>query len=186
MEQKLDGIFALLQSGKMDSILESSLHSVPIETPPEPQVTGPLLNSTLTQARTPTSSGAEKIISNVSQYPNGTNPSFASSWKKFTNTQDVISKGIVSYEDADALLERYRPYPANFPFVIILPHVSLESLRRDKPFLLLAILAVSAVKDIKLQSRLELEFKETLSRRVVMNGERNLELLQGLLIYLSW
>lgn len=64
--------------------------------------------------------------------------------------------------------------------------MTLDSLRREKPFLLLSILSSAASSNEKLQSQLELELRESLSRRVIVHGEKSLDLLQGVLVYLTW
>lgn len=87
------------------------------------------------------------------------------------------------------LLNLYRnehiPY---FPFVLV-PHISASKFQKDRPFLFKTI-AVAAgyqfgpcpkpfadfAKDI---------FRE-LSERVLIKGEKNLDLLQGLLVTIAW
>jgi hypothetical protein len=183
MEQKLDGIFALLKTGKMAALSEAAQSPVPIETPPAPKVTGPVLNSGLKQQLLTETSFPNSIGGMTPSL--GHPPSFGGGlWK--VDTQDVFDKGFLTLKEGDRLLSMYRPYKSNFPFVVILPHVSLEALRRDKPFTLLAILCVTSLEDLKLQGRLEGELRETLSRKVIINGEKGLDLLQGLMLYLSW
>jgi hypothetical protein len=56
----------------------------------------------------------------------------------------------------------------------------------DRPFLLLAAVAAASSKYCHLQDALIRQFKESLSQRVVMAGEKDLDLLQGLLVHLAW
>jgi hypothetical protein len=56
----------------------------------------------------------------------------------------------------------------------------------DRPFLLLAAVAAASPKYCHLQDALIGQFKESLSHRVVMAGEKDLDLLQGLLVHLAW
>lgn len=99
---------------------------------------------------------------------------------------DVISKGILSFQEAEESVYRFRTKTSSVPFVFISSSTNLESLRLEKPFLLLAILTVEANHEARLQSQLERHLKETLSRKVIVNGEKSLEILQGLLVYLMW
>lgn len=97
---------------------------------------------------------------------------------------DVIEGGVLSVENAEDLLQIYRDQSGNFPFV----HVpqSLASFRQEKPFLMLSVLAMASGNDRKLQESLEHKLREELSRKVIMEGQKSMDLLQGLLVYLAW
>lgn len=75
---------------------------------------------------------------------------------------------------------------SNFPFVLVPPKMTLDSLRREKPFLLLSILTFAAFSNEKLQLKLELELRQSLSKRIIVDSEKSLDLLQGVLVYLAW
>ncbi|KAH8682922.1 hypothetical protein BGZ60DRAFT_398964 [Tricladium varicosporioides] len=105
---------------------------------------------------------------------------------KFDDLNDPISRGIVSFEQGEDFVRNFKTKAYKFPFVLVPPDMSLDTLRRERPFFLLSILTYSSQSKAKLQSQLEHELKESLSKRVIMNGEKTLDLLQGLLIYLAW
>ncbi|KAK0099941.1 hypothetical protein ONS95_013236 [Cadophora gregata] len=104
----------------------------------------------------------------------------------FDNLQDAISKGFISLDQADYAFEVFRQRQRVFPFVVIPPNMTLDSLRRQRPFLFLAILCCATEHNFKLQQHIELELRENLSRRILVNGEKTLDLLQGVLVYLTW
>ena len=59
--------------------------------------------------------------------------------------KDVIDDGLLSMESANSLLHAFKTaIMPHFPFVMIAPHVTGEVLRREKPFLFLAILAATS------------------------------------------
>jgi hypothetical protein len=100
---------------------------------------------------------------------------------------DVIDRGLVSTEKAQALLESFRCKAAqNFPFVIIPPHTTLDSVRRNTPFLFLTIIASLSVDNSPLQRQLGEEIRIQIHRRMFLGFESSLELLQGLLVHLAW
>lgn len=99
--------------------------------------------------------------------------------------QDVISRGIVDFDKAEESLRLFQSNARFFPFVVVSLRMSLESLRRKKPFLLLSILTVGAKKHSKVQKALELELRGLLSKNIMHNGKKSLDLLQSLLVYLS-
>ncbi|KAH8886800.1 hypothetical protein GQ53DRAFT_750450 [Thozetella sp. PMI_491] len=91
-------------------------------------------------------------------------------------------------ESATALLQTFRePMLTNFPCIVLPAEATVASLAKDKPFVLLAILA-SASSSTSLQgySLYDEEFRKILGLKFVAGGERSLELLQGLVIYISW
>ena len=51
---------------------------------------------------------------------------------------------------------------------------------------MLAMLVASSSANKQLQAACDLAFRNILARKVIVEGKRNLELLQGLLIYLAW
>ncbi|KAJ5224376.1 uncharacterized protein N7469_007879 [Penicillium citrinum] len=72
-----------------------------------------------------------------------------------------------------------------FPFVVIAPHVTAEQLRQDKPFLFLNISMVACQKSSQ-QRELYRIIKEYVAEHIVLQNERSLDLLQGLLVFLAW
>ena len=102
-------------------------------------------------------------------------------------TQDVIDRGIVSYDDAVALLESFRQIlmPC-FPFVLIAPEVTLAQLRAEKPLLLLAILKVSSYKNAAAQQILEETFQRAVADQMIFAHNPSMDILLGLLVALAW
>lgn len=91
-------------------------------------------------------------------------------------------------ESATSLLESFRnnmlPY---FPVVKLPIDASVQSLAKDKPFVLLAILAAaSGGRSMQGHSLYDEEFRKVLGLKFVSGGERSLELLAGLQIYCAW
>lgn len=115
-------------------------------------------------------------------YPLPSMPSFTI----FDDLQDVISRFIITEEKAEESVQYFRSRASNSPFVIISPDASINYLRRQKPFLLLTVLAMATLDNLKLQKLLDQEIRNTLGHRVFMSGEKSLDLLQGLLVYLTW
>jgi hypothetical protein len=83
------------------------------------------------------------------------------------------------------LLSQFRQTQSFFPFVIISDESRACEMIHDSPFLLLAAITTAARSIPPLQEVLAQQIKETLARRIIVAGENNLDLLQGLLVYLS-
>ncbi|KAL4867741.1 hypothetical protein BDV12DRAFT_186432 [Aspergillus spectabilis] len=84
------------------------------------------------------------------------------------------------------LLDKFHGMASYFPFVQLPYAWAAASMAEDRPFLLLAAVAAAASEYRHLQGALIRQFKESLSQRVIMAGEKNLDLLQGLLVHLAW
>jgi hypothetical protein len=170
MEEKINGIYSLLASNR--PLVEGT-------TPPLPPSTFSL----------PEPSSSSRSSSQISLQPS-IHPPFSTTYQLpsvgFGQLHDAVTKGLVTFEEAEDGLEFFRTQAHRFPFVIVSPRTTLDSLRREKPFLFLAILTFATQTRPKLQAELELELRESLSKRVVVNMEKSLDILQGLLVYLAW
>lgn len=181
MEQKLDGIFALLSSGA----LPNKEGTPPVVTTSHPRgheerTTG------LLGLGTGVSPPSPPLSDNLKVYQHGSLAIFSLPATTSDDFNDVISRGILHFDEAEQSLRLFQTKAPSFPFVVVPPDVSLTSLRREKPFLLLAILACALQGQKKLRNAIELEIRESLSQKVVVNGEKSMDLLQGLLVYLCW
>lgn len=72
-----------------------------------------------------------------------------------------------------------------FPFVVI-PQQTVQSLRRTRPYLLKAVITAAAHKDRELQRRRAVDFITSLSKAILIDGEKSLDVLQALLVHLAW
>jgi hypothetical protein len=72
-----------------------------------------------------------------------------------------------------------------FPFVPMPSYTSAEELRRERPFLYLNISMIASPNPAR-QQELSNTIKKYLADRIIMRGERSLDLLQGLLVHLTW
>ncbi|KAE8415271.1 hypothetical protein BDV36DRAFT_285507 [Aspergillus pseudocaelatus] len=83
---------------------------------------------------------------------------------------------------ADQLLSKFQTKSSYFPFVA-LPNNIASAERR---FLYLAVLTAASSDDMALLRSLDNRFRSVLADRVVNAGEKSLDYLQGLLIYIAW
>ncbi|KAE8370355.1 hypothetical protein BDV27DRAFT_79170 [Aspergillus caelatus] len=100
---------------------------------------------------------------------------------------DLLTHGVLTLAQCNRLLDKFRTVKMpQFPFVIITDSMNAISLRQEYPFLLVAIMTVSSEDRPALQKDLDHEVKRTVSTRIIMNNERNIDLLLGLLVYTAW
>jgi hypothetical protein len=183
MEERLDGLMALLaskQAGEEASPSETS------SAPSQPRIAVSPPETGLQAFTHPISSSVSLVSFSGSEdfRPQQSLPVFA--FPNFDQFNDAISKGLVSITQAEKSVRYFQSRASHFPFVLVPPKWTLDSLRRERPFLLLSILSFAAHQNEKLQHRLELELRESLSKKVIVHCEKSLDLLQGVLLYLAW
>lgn len=134
-----------------------------------------LANSELNE--TPESGEKQNTTENTLKHPWDSSTAISAAW--ITD----LGLGPVTLEH---LLDRFRGMASYFPFVRLSNACTAASMAKDRPFLLLAAVAAASSKYYHLQDALIRRFKESLSERVIMAGEKDLDLLQGLLVHLAW
>lgn len=183
IEKNLDSVFSMLQHGNGQKLCE-------------PQAS-PVSHSPGSASQAATSLGQRDFLQPY------TDPSFvtpeATSQEQFSllngpqsigqeevpDEADVIRRGLITEVDADRALQTFKDEYSQYPFTIT-TSLSLSSLQRDHPFLLLAILVTTTFQQPHFHRVLEPEVRKVLATRVLLEGVRNLDLLQGLALYSTW
>lgn len=98
----------------------------------------------------------------------------------------LLRSGLLTIDAANGYLSKYRQICIYSPFAMIPPDATVQSMSRDHPFFLHAILCVSSGSDRELQKLLEQGFHERLLRTTTINGEKSIDLLQAFVVYLAW
>ncbi|CAI7573003.1 unnamed protein product [Penicillium glandicola] len=102
------------------------------------------------------------------------------------HAKDVIDQGLLTIGAANMLLNEFRTtLMPHCPFMIISPQTTVETMRRDKPFLLLTVLTAALHDNMPLQRKLEKQVKKVISDCMIFDGSVSFEILQGLLVHLS-
>jgi hypothetical protein len=182
MEQKLDSLYSLLSSSGNTLLDATPTKSprLPLNPSTNQQHYCPVFESDTLPPYNLTPSRSDNLKF-AQQFP-----FFSFPIPVFDDVPDVISKRIISFKMAEESIQLFKSKTTAFPFVIVSPQTSLAFLRRERPFLLLTILTFAAGEDPKLQRSLEIEIRESLSKRVIVNAEKSIDVLQGLLVYLAW
>lgn len=99
---------------------------------------------------------------------------------------DMISKGVVEFNQAEMCVQYFRARSDAFPFVIVPKEWSLYYLRSQRPLLLLSILCMATRSNKKIQHLVETELRESLSKKIIVGGEKSTDIVQSILVYLAW
>ncbi len=93
---------------------------------------------------------------------------------------------VPKHEEAFLLLEFRTQMAPQYPFVVIPPEATSESLRKERPMLWKAILTAASCHNASRQEAMGWEFIEEFSKRLLLKAEKSLDLLQAILIHLAW
>ena len=92
----------------------------------------------------------------------------------------------VKLQEAERLLRLFKcDLAVHFPFVIV-PDGSVENLYQLRPVLVMAIIVAASFRSLSQQRKLAKKLLEYLSLHILLQGEKSLDLLQGLLVLASW
>ena len=103
-----------------------------------------------------------------------------------SSTGNSTDYPLESEAELSEYLETYRtkmvPY---FPIVCIGAEMTVEELRKERPFLYLVIRAICS-KNLERQAALILEVKKVLGREMLLEGAKNMDLFLGVLVFAAW
>ncbi|KFY10185.1 hypothetical protein V491_07780 [Pseudogymnoascus sp. VKM F-3775] len=140
----------------------------------------------------PTPSESSSSTSNhgpcIRQHFRNDDPAIGCSVPKANDTPPSLQATIGPEElaELEETLETYRTKMAPFfPLVIINKNVTARELIEERPFLSLVIRAICPKSTAK-QAELGTEVRRVLGREMLMEGAKNIDLLLGLLVYVSW
>ncbi|KAK6542315.1 hypothetical protein TWF694_006274 [Orbilia ellipsospora] len=100
--------------------------------------------------------------------------------------EDVIGRNLLTEAEAAESLTIFTDMATHFPFYILPPDENIASLRASKPILLMAMMTTASGRNKRVQVALERDFRKVFSEKILVLGEKRLELLQAGLIYLAW
>jgi hypothetical protein len=100
--------------------------------------------------------------------------------------ETLISQGLLTICDVEICLEQFREMSVYFPFVTIPRDATAYTMLKDRPLLLHSALAVSTSANVHLQKVLEKNFKELMLRKLMLEAEKTIDLLQSILVCLGW
>ncbi|GKT83690.1 fungal specific transcription [Colletotrichum tofieldiae] len=100
---------------------------------------------------------------------------------------DVVERGILSAGKAAELFERYNTHMVpHMPAVVFAAATTAEETRKAKPLLFLAIMSAASSESPNLQRRLVKELMQIFAEKIIITGEKSLEIVQALQVAVIW
>jgi hypothetical protein len=188
LEEKLDGLVSLIKAGAQSSQVTTS----PYATVAIDDFT--LTGNTRINANTSTQSQSERAlipsssndyIHNVPVLTPATDYSRGSSYS-LPPSSFRDPGGEPSPVDAEEYLINFRTCKLKyFPFIYIPSTTRAQQLRQERPFLWLCIMAVGS-KSKSQQQILGSKIRQKIAHELVVQSERNVDLLLGILAFIGW
>ncbi|KAK3941067.1 hypothetical protein QBC46DRAFT_383586 [Diplogelasinospora grovesii] len=114
-------------------------------------------------------------------------PSQATSGGGATDYSDVVDRGILTMAQAGELFARYTDQMCpHLPGVVFTPGTTVAEVRKSKPTLFLSVMAAASSEIPDIQKTLTKELMQVLADKVMVVGEKSLELVQALQVAVVW
>jgi len=177
LEKKLDDLVNLLNGQKQQEGTEhaQSTTSEPVSAELPISLMQDLEAPNLVQSNADLQAGVESERPDARPLPMLSTPLFSRSHFDFPNQ-----------EGAWILLEFRTLMAPQFPFVVIHPDATSESLRNERPMLWKAIVTAASCLKPSRQQAMGWEIMEEFTTRLLLKAEKSLDLLQGLLVHIAW
>ncbi|RJE26156.1 hypothetical protein PHISCL_01506 [Aspergillus sclerotialis] len=195
LEQKVDGLVSILKASN-GSFGPFDIHSSsPLPSPAKP-VAGGLENSNKDESVLPNSGHYQtSTMNNHHQYQQyqkhlqlqDHGPQTPVSTSSSSSFPYILPHGAEpSPEEAEQYFQIFRTKHLSFlPFIRLGQEMTSRKLRHERPFLWLCIMADSST-NVAQQNAIGQTVREIAAREIIMEGERSMDLLLGLLCFIGW
>ncbi|KAM0235310.1 hypothetical protein ACHAP5_009788 [Fusarium lateritium] len=99
-------------------------------------------------------------------------------------SEDTSTLAEPTPEEAEVYLNKFREWLKNFPCMIIPDDMTAAALRKEKPFLWICIMNITSMV-VEQQMKMKDRVRQEMATRILINHERSLDCLQGLICYLT-
>jgi hypothetical protein len=104
-----------------------------------------------------------------------------------SSSLSTVHESVPFLNNSDILLSIFHNrLAAQVPFVVIPSHMTTEDLHREKPMVYMTIMMAASYADMTTQQELGKVVLTYLTQKAIFEGKKSLDLLQGLLLYISW
>ncbi|KAF1968204.1 hypothetical protein BU23DRAFT_572572 [Bimuria novae-zelandiae CBS 107.79] len=191
MEKRIDKLHAIVKATTVPSAPSSTTQPTlpPVATVPT-QPTEISRRTTTPAPIVPSAPPLPAVKTPILPNPGSTPESALSFWESINEAisglgrMDPVIRSI-SIIHMQSLLESYRAMTTFFPFVLLPRECFCKDLIQQRPILLFAVLTAASHDSPQLQASLSREFRKVVMVKI-MNGEKSLDLLQGLLVFIAW
>ncbi|KAF5026301.1 hypothetical protein F66182_1623 [Fusarium sp. NRRL 66182] len=102
-----------------------------------------------------------------------------------SHSEDTSALPEPTPQEAEGYLDKFREWLKHFPCVVLPQDTTAESLRKEKPFLWLCLMNITSMS-VDQQMKMKDRVRQEVATRIIVNHERSMDVLQGLICYISW
>lgn len=105
--------------------------------------------------------------------------------KASSNINDTSQLPEPTPAEAEKYLAKFRDWLIHFPFMILPQDMTAAALREERPFLWLCIMNVTSMSVFQ-QLKLKDRVRQEIATRIVINHEKSMDVLLGIIVSLAW
>lgn len=175
LEQKLDGLVSLIKSGALSTTADMSPQAMRSQDKPAPRATTKMNRNTPGYIQ-PLEGSLLGVIDAGALDTSSTTPTTDSSRTPYEPFQVEAEEFLASFQS-----HKLR----GFPFVHIPSTTTASHLKQERPFLWLCIMSISSNSTLQ-QRLLGSEIRQFVAQEVVVQLNKNIDLLLGILAFIGW
>ena len=100
---------------------------------------------------------------------------------------DIVDRNVVPIDYAAQLFDRYNNHMCkHLPAVVFPVGHTVHDLRKSRPLLFLAVMAAAASENHSVSRVLQRDLLQAFAEKVIMTGEKSLEIVQALQVAVIW
>ncbi|KAF2443192.1 hypothetical protein P171DRAFT_57449 [Karstenula rhodostoma CBS 690.94] len=191
MEKRIEKLHAIVTSTTTPAVASSKPHSTLPPVASIPSQSAELSRRPSTPAPIVPSAPPSAVVKTpILPNPGSTPESALSFWESMNDVVSGLGRldpviRSISIIHMQSLLDMYRTMAEFFPFVLLPRECFCGDLIQQRPIFLFAVLTAASFDSSHLQVSLSREFRKVVMVKI-MNGEKSLDLLQGLLVFIAW
>ncbi len=126
------------------------------------------------------------------RYPLQSPPAIEVAYQKYAGQKQPASAPEspgygMGWDQADVAVAEYQvKHMPHFPFVLIEPGVGAQELFSEKPFLYRVVMLITTRQSAERRKEMRRKVMAYLGHHLLVQEERDLDLLQGLLVFIAW
>ena len=184
LEEKLDGLVSLLKATQSASIGVHLNSAAGLDFRDDNGARGNHITSFNDRvAESPNDMPRGRLPNTILPTPGTSDPGSTSHQSPNSDTSHSIEP---SPHEAEEYLDIFRTQKSkHFPFIYIPSTTSAQQVFQERPFLWLCIMAMSS-KSLSQQLALSNKIRNILAQQMLLENEKDLDLLLGLLAYIGW
>lgn len=188
LEEKLDDLVSILRASQSSSQQQVPASApVPTSAPaflPTPNFPTNSRLDSLATAATSNSSQIGGTVPDAFSLAVGTMVDMRSHHEN-NSKNDTYTPPEPTLSEAELYLNKFREWLTMFPFMVLPHDVTAASLKNDRPFLWSCIMNVTSMS-VRQQAIMKEKIRVEAATRIIVNNERNMDVLLGLIAYLGW